>query len=76
MAIFERKIKPKSTLDDTQSLICTIETAQKVNGHTVRQTSLFSIAVRKKVILFVFINLINARVDANQVYVCEKEWVS
>lgn len=36
MAIFERKIKPKSTLDDTQRLICTIETAQKVNGHTVR----------------------------------------
>lgn len=36
MAIFERRNKPKTTLDDTQSLICTIETAQKVNGHTVR----------------------------------------
>lgn len=36
MAIFERKIKRKPVLDETQSLICTIETAQEVNGHTVR----------------------------------------
>lgn len=35
MAIFERKIERKSTLDDTQSLICKIETTQEVNGHTV-----------------------------------------
>lgn len=35
MAIFERKIERKITLDDTQNLSCTIETAQKVNGHTV-----------------------------------------
>lgn len=35
MALFERKIERKLTLDDTQSLTCTIETAQKVNGHTV-----------------------------------------
>lgn len=36
MAIFERKIKRKPVLDDTKILICTIETAQEVNGHTVR----------------------------------------
>lgn len=42
MAIFERKIKQKPILDDTQSLICTIETAQKVNGHTVRMRMFYS----------------------------------
>lgn len=35
MAIFEKKIERKITLDDTQSLSCVIETAQKVHGHTV-----------------------------------------
>lgn len=35
MAIFEKKYERKTTIDDTQSLTCVIETAQKVDGHTV-----------------------------------------
>lgn len=35
MAIFEKKIERKITLDDTELIYCTIETTQKVNGHTV-----------------------------------------
>lgn len=35
MAIFEKKIERKITLDDTEFIYCAIETSQKVNGHTV-----------------------------------------
>lgn len=37
MAIFEKRIERKITLDDTQILSCVIETAQKVDGHTVSE---------------------------------------
>lgn len=32
--IFEKKFEQKVTLDDTEKIICDIETAQNVNGHT------------------------------------------
>lgn len=41
MAIFEKKIERKITLDDTEFIYCAIETSQKVNGHTVSKTKLF-----------------------------------
>ncbi|XP_053962468.1 PX domain-containing protein kinase-like protein [Anastrepha ludens] len=34
MAIFERPFGYRHKLDDTQTIICVIETAQEVNGHT------------------------------------------
>ncbi|XP_011207308.2 PX domain-containing protein kinase-like protein isoform X1 [Bactrocera dorsalis] len=34
MAIFERPFGYRHKLDDTQAIICVIETAQEVNGHT------------------------------------------
>lgn len=36
MAIFEKSFLSKSTLDDTEKLICTLENAQNVDKHTVR----------------------------------------
>lgn len=41
MAIFEKKIERKVTLDDTQTISCIIETAQKVDSHTVSGKQLF-----------------------------------
>ncbi|XP_055606278.1 PX domain-containing protein kinase-like protein [Uranotaenia lowii] len=34
MAIFEKRFEQKVVLDDTEALICTIETAQNIDGHT------------------------------------------
>ncbi|XP_013162891.1 PREDICTED: PX domain-containing protein kinase-like protein [Papilio xuthus] len=34
MAIFEKSFQTKSTLDDTETLICTLENAQNVDKHT------------------------------------------
>lgn len=45
MAIFEKKFERKITLDDTQSLSCVIETAQKVNGHTVSDNLAFFLQI-------------------------------
>lgn len=35
MAIFEKKIVEKVTLDDTETISCVIENSQTINGHTV-----------------------------------------
>lgn len=37
MAIFERKFERKVLIDDTETLSCTIETFQTINGHTVSE---------------------------------------
>ncbi|XP_055626068.1 PX domain-containing protein kinase-like protein isoform X2 [Toxorhynchites rutilus septentrionalis] len=34
MAIFEKRFEQKVVLDDTEAIICTIETAQNIDGHT------------------------------------------
>lgn len=54
MAIFEKKFERKTTLDDTQSLSCVIETAQKVDGHTVSTILTFQSNQRckKKLIMY------------------------
>lgn len=40
MAIFEKRFERKVTLDDTQPITCVIETAQLVDGHTVRKAGI------------------------------------
>lgn len=34
MAIFEKRLEQKVVLDDTETIACTIETAQNIDGHT------------------------------------------
>jgi hypothetical protein len=40
MAIFERKYEHKIELDDTEALICKIETHQTLGTHTVSNISI------------------------------------
>lgn len=35
MAIFEKSLRTKGIVDDTEKLLCTVENAQNINKHTV-----------------------------------------